>query len=164
MIAKYVWDEKTKLGQYRSYQSWDSLGEYRLRRKGRVNEIGFQVADTSATTSNYSVSHLIIAWALINTSQTFAQYPTFTYGLSVIYALSLIVRLAFECAIVSSRLYMPIQAYLESPPTIFTDYREFKIALAALSNPPTLLLCRACYLPPFTGCLSVSESPSSLPI
>jgi len=31
-----------------------------------------------ATTSNYSVSHLIFAWALINTSQTSAQYPTFT--------------------------------------------------------------------------------------
>jgi len=25
MIAKCVWDEKTKLGQYRRYQSWDSL-------------------------------------------------------------------------------------------------------------------------------------------
>jgi len=35
MIAKCVWDEKTKLGQYRIYQSWDSLGENRLRRKGR---------------------------------------------------------------------------------------------------------------------------------
>jgi len=29
MIAKCVWDEKDKLGQYRRYQSWDSLGEYR---------------------------------------------------------------------------------------------------------------------------------------
>jgi len=42
MIAKCVWDETTKLGQYRRYQSWDSLGEYRLKRKGRVKEIGFK--------------------------------------------------------------------------------------------------------------------------
>jgi len=41
MIAKCVWDEKTKLGQYRRYQSWDSLGEYRLRKKGRVKEMSF---------------------------------------------------------------------------------------------------------------------------
>jgi len=44
MIAKCVWDEKTTLGQYQRYQSWDSLGdEYRLRRKRRVKEIGFQL-------------------------------------------------------------------------------------------------------------------------
>jgi len=30
LIAKCVWEEKTKLGQYRRYQSWDSLGGYRL--------------------------------------------------------------------------------------------------------------------------------------
>jgi len=35
-------------------------------------------------------------------------------------------------------------------------------ALSALSNPPTLLLCRARYLPPFTDCISASESLSSL--
>jgi len=29
MIAKFVWNEMTKLGQYRRYQSWDILGEYR---------------------------------------------------------------------------------------------------------------------------------------
>jgi len=46
------------------------------------------------TTSKYSVSHLIVAWALINTPQTSAQYPTFTYGLSVISGLSLILRVA----------------------------------------------------------------------
>jgi len=34
---------KTKLGQYRRYKSWDSLCEYRLRRKGRVEEMGFQL-------------------------------------------------------------------------------------------------------------------------
>jgi len=43
MIAKCVWDEKTKLGQYRKYQSWDGLGKYRLRRKRRVEEMGFQL-------------------------------------------------------------------------------------------------------------------------
>jgi len=43
MIAKCMWDEKMKLGQYRIYQSWDSLGEYRLRRKGRVKEMVFQL-------------------------------------------------------------------------------------------------------------------------
>jgi len=43
MIAICVWDEKTKLGQYRRYQSWDSIGEYRLRRKGKVKEMGFQL-------------------------------------------------------------------------------------------------------------------------
>jgi len=42
--------------------------------------------------------------------------------------------------------------------------REFKIALHALSNPPTLLLCRARYLLPFTGCLPVTELLSSLPV
>jgi len=31
MTAKWVGDEKDKLGQYRRYQSWDSLGEYRLK-------------------------------------------------------------------------------------------------------------------------------------
>jgi len=30
---------KEKLGQYRRYQSWDSLDEYRLKRKGRVKEM-----------------------------------------------------------------------------------------------------------------------------
>jgi len=43
MIAKWLWDEKDKLGQYRRYQFWDSLGEYRLRRKGRVKEMSFQL-------------------------------------------------------------------------------------------------------------------------
>jgi len=33
---------KDEAGQYRRYQSWDSLDEYRLRRKGRVIEMGFQ--------------------------------------------------------------------------------------------------------------------------
>jgi len=41
IIAKWVWGEKDKLGQYRIYQSWDSQGEYRLRKKGRVKEMGF---------------------------------------------------------------------------------------------------------------------------
>jgi len=54
-------------------------------------------------------------------------------------------------------LTMPIHDYLESPPTILTQYREFRIALPALSNPPTMLLCLARYLPPFTGCLSVRQ-------
>jgi len=40
LIAKCVWDEKTKPGQYRRCQSWDSLGKYRLRRKGKVKEMG----------------------------------------------------------------------------------------------------------------------------
>jgi len=40
MIAK--WDETLKLGQYRRYQSWDSLGEYRLGRKRTVEEMGFE--------------------------------------------------------------------------------------------------------------------------
>jgi len=43
MIAKCVRDETTKLCQYRRYQSWDSLGNYRLRRKGRVKEMGFNL-------------------------------------------------------------------------------------------------------------------------
>jgi len=34
--------KKNMLGQYRRYQSWDSLYEYRLRRKGRVKEMSFQ--------------------------------------------------------------------------------------------------------------------------
>jgi len=41
MTLKWVWDEKDKLGQYRRYQFWDSLGEYRLRRKGIVKHMGF---------------------------------------------------------------------------------------------------------------------------
>jgi len=42
MIVKCVCDEKMKPGQYRRYQSRDSLGEYRLRRKRRVKELGLR--------------------------------------------------------------------------------------------------------------------------
>jgi len=31
--------KKSKFDQYRRYQSWDSLGDYSLRRKGRVKEL-----------------------------------------------------------------------------------------------------------------------------
>jgi len=34
-------DETTKLGQYRRYQSRDSPGEHRLRKKRTVKEMGF---------------------------------------------------------------------------------------------------------------------------
>jgi len=37
VIAKWVWDKITKLGQYRRYQSWDSLGECKRRRKEQWN-------------------------------------------------------------------------------------------------------------------------------
>jgi len=40
--AKCVWDENTKLGQTRRYQSWDSLSENRLRRKRRLTQISFR--------------------------------------------------------------------------------------------------------------------------
>jgi len=50
---------------------------------------------------------------------------------------------------------------MKPPPTISTDYREFKIAFPVSSNPPTLLL-RHTRLPLLSGCLSVSESLSSL--
>jgi len=81
------------------------------------------------TKSNYSVSHLIFAWALINTSQTSARYPTFTYWLSIASALFLILRVASPLPVLLSVLGLttPIYAYLESPPTTSTDYREFKI-------------------------------------
>jgi len=85
-----------------------------------------------ATTSNYSVSHLIID---LESSKSIA------------------------CAIVSLRLdYANTRLYRLESPTISIDYRELKIALPALSNPPTLLLCRARYLPPFIGCLFDSKS------
>jgi len=45
---------------------------------------------------------------------------------------------------------MPIHAYLESP-TIYNDYREFKIVMPVSSNPTTLLLYRFRNLPLFTG-------------
>ena len=54
--------------------------------------------------------------------------------------------------------------YMESPPTISTDYSEFKIASPASSNQLTRLLRHARYLPPFTGCQSVSKSLSSSPV
>jgi len=37
MIAKWVWDETTKLSQYVWYQSWDSLSDYRLQTKEEKN-------------------------------------------------------------------------------------------------------------------------------
>jgi len=40
--SESVRNERIKLGQYQRYQSWHSLGEYRLRRKGRVKEMGFE--------------------------------------------------------------------------------------------------------------------------
>jgi len=58
MIAKCVRDKKTKLGQYRRYQSWDSLGEYRLRRKGRVNEMGFQLLKEKRGWKNRTVPYV----------------------------------------------------------------------------------------------------------
>jgi len=38
---------------------------------------------------------------------------------------------------------MLIHAYQASPPTLFTDYREFKIALPALSNRLTATMSRS---------------------
>jgi len=43
MIAKWGWDETTKLGQHLRYQSWDSLDEYRLKRKITVKKMSFQL-------------------------------------------------------------------------------------------------------------------------
>jgi len=104
------------------------------------------------TTTNYSVSHLIVGWTLINTSQTSAQYPTFTYGLSVISACNFLDLKSSKsstclcyCQFEAWLCQIAIHSDLESP-TIFTDYREFKITLPALSNPPTLLRCRTHYV------------------
>jgi len=52
---------------------------------------------------------------------------------------------------------MPIHAYLDSPPTISTDYRELKIAFPALSDPLSLLLCRARYFPSSIYWLPIGE-------
>jgi len=107
---------------------------------------------------------LIKACALIYRSQTSVQYPTFTYGLYVTSSVSLILRVASPLPVPLSvrGLIKPIHAYLESL-TISTDYRKVKIALPALPNPLTRLLCRARYLCAFTGGLYVRESLSSMP-
>jgi len=39
----WMWDETTKLGQYRRYQSRGSPGEYRLRRKRKVKKMSFEL-------------------------------------------------------------------------------------------------------------------------
>jgi len=128
------------------------------RRQSLSSLTSIQVADVSVsllTISNYSVSHLIVAWALINTSQTSAQYPTFTNGLSVISGLSWILRVANPLPVPLSvrGLTMLIHAYQASPPTIFTDccqthrlyyYVAFTTCLSSLAAYPSASHFQAC--------------------
>ena len=39
----WMWDETTKLGQYRRYQSRGNPGEYRLRRKRKMKKMSFKL-------------------------------------------------------------------------------------------------------------------------
>jgi len=87
-----------------------------------------------------------------------AQYPTFTYGLSVISALSLTSRVSSPLPMLLSvlGLTMPIHAYLESR-TISTDYNEFKIALPTLPNQPCRCVVLATCLPSLAAYTSASH-------
>jgi len=92
---------------------------------------------------------------LINTFQTSAQYPTFTYGLSVISGLSLILRVASRLPVPLSvrGLTMLIHAYQASPPTIFTTTVSSKLPCPRCQTHPL------CYYVSLATCL-----PSWLPI
>jgi len=91
-----------------------------------------------ATISNYSLSHIIITWAIKHVSS--AQYPNFTYGLRHIHTfLDLENSKSIAGAIVSSILawlcqFMLIWSCLLQYPLT----SELKIALHASSKPPTM--------------------------
>jgi len=94
-----------------------------------------------------------------------AQFPTFIYGLSVMSVLVLSLRVVRTLLVLllAPGLTILTHAYLESLPTTSIDYIEFRTASPASFNPLTLLFRHTRYLLPFTGFLSLNESPSSSP-
>jgi len=97
--------------------------------------------------------------------QMSAQFPTFIYGLFVITALLLTLKIVSTLLVLllAPGLTMLTHAYLESLPTTSIDYIEFKTASPASLNPITLLFRHTRYLLPFTDFLSLNESPLSSP-
>jgi len=69
MTRKCVWDEKTTLGQYRRYQSWDSLREY-ISKEILSNPA---VSSSVVWTSNCTVPQF---WPLNRRAQRFAANRT----------------------------------------------------------------------------------------
>ena len=136
------------------------------RRQSLSSLTSVQVADASVSLSD----HIKLLGITLDNRFSFDKHVSNVCSISYFHifvtsALSLTSRVASLLHVLSSvpGLTTLIHAYMESPPTTSTDYSEFKIAPVS-SNQPTRLLRHARYLPPFTGCQSVSESLSSSPV